>query len=57
MVDFYAGGGNSNTYLDREIKEIKLTGQERADLVEFLESLTGELPPNSGPPQETAQSK
>jgi|SRR5579871_230241 len=57
VVDFYAGGGNSNTYLDREIKEIKLTGQERADLVEFLESLTGELPPNSGPPQETAPSK
>jgi len=26
-VDFYVGGGNSNPYLDREIKEIKLTGQ------------------------------
>jgi cytochrome c peroxidase len=51
VVDFYAGGGNSNLYLDREIKEIKLTGQERSDLVEFLESLTGEVPPDSGPPQ------
>lgn len=54
VVDFYAGGGNSNPYLDREIKEITLTGQERADLVGFLKSLTGELPPDSGPPQETA---
>lgn len=51
VVDFYAGGGNSNPYLDREIKETKLTGQERTDLVEFLESLTGELPPDSGPPE------
>jgi cytochrome c peroxidase len=51
VVDFYAGGGNSNPYLDREIKEIKLTGQERSDLVEFLESLTGEMPPDAGPPE------
>jgi cytochrome c peroxidase len=53
VVDFYAGGGNSNPYLDKEIKEIKLSGQERADLVEFLETLTGEMPPNSGPPHAT----
>lgn len=45
VVDFYAGGGNSNPYLDREIHMIHLTGQERRDLVEFLKSLTGELPP------------
>jgi cytochrome c peroxidase len=51
VVDFYAGGGNSNPYLDKEIKAIKLTGPERADLVEFLKSLTGEMPPNAGPPQ------
>jgi cytochrome c peroxidase len=51
VVDFYVGGGNSNPYLDREIKEIKLTGQERSDLVEFLESLTGEMPPDAGPPE------
>ncbi|HEY6987920.1 MAG TPA: cytochrome c peroxidase [Bryobacteraceae bacterium] len=50
VVDFYAGGGNSNPYLDKEIKEIKLTGRERADLVEFLKSLTGEMPPALGPP-------
>ena len=51
VVDFYAGGGNSNPYLDKEIKTIKLSGQDRADLVEFLKSLTGDLPPNVGPPE------
>ncbi|MBS1799190.1 MAG: c-type cytochrome [Acidobacteria bacterium] len=51
VVDFYAGGGNSNLHLDKNIKTIKLSGQDRADLVEFLESLTGELPPNVGPPE------
>ena len=45
VVDFYAGGGNSNPYLDRDIKAIKLTGQDRRDLIDFLHSLTGELPP------------
>lgn len=51
VVDFYAGGGNSNPYLDPEIKKIQLTGQERADLVEFLYSLTGEIPADVGPPE------
>jgi cytochrome c peroxidase len=53
VVDFYAGGGNSNPYLDKEIKTIHLSGQDRADLVEFLKSLTGEMPPNAGPPENT----
>lgn len=46
VVSFYAGQGNSNPYIDREIKTIHLDGQERSDLVEFLKSLTGKLPPN-----------
>jgi cytochrome c peroxidase len=50
VVDFYAGGGNSNPYLDQEIKTIHLSGQERVDLVEFLKSLTGDISPNVGPP-------
>lgn len=50
VVDFYAGGGNSNPYLDTEMRSIALTGQDRVDLVEFLKSLTGEVPPNVGPP-------
>jgi cytochrome c peroxidase len=44
VVDFYEGGGTSNPQLDPEIHELKLSGQERADLVAFLESLTGGKP-------------
>ncbi|MGC2656984.1 MAG: cytochrome c peroxidase [Bryobacteraceae bacterium] len=50
VVDFYAGGGNSNPYLDKNIKAIHLTGQDRSDLVAFLESLTGDPPKNDTPP-------
>lgn len=50
VVDFYVGGGNSNPYLDKDMKPLNLTSQERADLVAFLESLTGEMPPDVGPP-------
>jgi cytochrome c peroxidase len=51
VIDFYIGGGNSNPYRDKEIHSLDfLTGQERADLQEFLKSLTGEIPPNIGPP-------
>ena len=51
VVDFYVGGGNSNPNLDKEIKSLDfLTKQERADLVTFLESLTGETPANISAP-------
>jgi cytochrome c peroxidase len=50
VVDFYAGGGNSNPHLDKDMKPLDLTSRERDDLVAFLESLTGEMPPNVGPP-------
>lgn len=54
VIDFYIGGGNSNPHLDKEIRPLDfLTGQERADLLAFLEALTGEMPPNVGPPQKT----
>lgn len=49
VVDFYVGGGTSNPHLAKEIKELKLSGQERADLVAFMESLTGEMHLHSGP--------
>lgn len=55
VVDFYAGQGNSNPYLDPEMKKIHLTGRERKDLVAFLQSLTGTIPPDAGPPPETSQ--
>ncbi len=51
VVDFYAGGGNSNPYLDKNMKVIQLSARDRADLVEFLKSLSGEMPANAGPPQ------
>jgi cytochrome c peroxidase len=44
VVDFYAGQGNSNSYLDPEMKKIHLTAQERGDLVEFLQALNGDMP-------------
>ena len=55
VIDYYIGGGNSNPNLDKEIHVLDfLSGQERADLEAFLNSLTGEMPPNVGPPAATA---
>lgn len=51
VVQFYAGGGNSNPYLDKEMKPLNLSARDRADLVEFLKSLSGELPAEAGPLQ------
>ncbi|WP_334241115.1 cytochrome-c peroxidase [Terriglobus sp. ADX1] len=50
VIDFYAGQGNSNPYLDPEMKKIHMSGQDRADLLEFLNALTGDVTPNLGPP-------
>lgn len=51
VIDFYLGGGSSNPQLDKEIKPLILSAQERQDLVAFLESLTGEIPVNVGAPK------
>jgi len=51
VIGFYIRGGNPVRYRDKEIQSIWLSGQDRADLEAFLESLTGEMPPNSGPPE------
>jgi cytochrome c peroxidase len=51
VMDFYIGAGNSNSNLDKQIHALDfLSGQERADLLAFLNSLTGESPANVGPP-------
>jgi cytochrome c peroxidase len=56
VIDYYIGGGNSNQYLDKNVRVLDfLTGQERADLQAFLESLTGEMPANIGPPEPARQ--
>ena len=47
------GGGNSNPHLDNRIRVLDfLSGRERSDLLEFLRSLAGELPPDVGPPDD-----
>lgn len=51
VIDFYLGGGSSNPQLDKEIKPLILSAQEREDLIAFLESLTGEIPANVGAPE------
>ncbi len=42
VVDFYDQGGLPNAHVDPVIKPLKLTEQEKKDLVEFMESLNGE---------------
>ena len=54
VVDYYIGAGNSNPFLDKKIHVLDfLSGQERADLLAFLESLTGDMPADVGPPAPT----
>lgn len=51
VVDFYVGAGNSNDFRDEEIHELDhLSAQERADLIAFMEALSGEYPEDVGPP-------
>lgn len=55
VLDFYIGGGNSNPNLDREVHALDfLSGEERADLIAFLESLTGEVPGSALAPKTSA---
>ncbi len=42
VVDFYDKGGIPNKNLDATMKPLKLTAQEKKDLVEFLKALNGE---------------
>ncbi len=54
----YIGGGNQNPHLDKEIHALDfLTFDERDDLLAFLESLTGKLPPNVDAPADLPQPK
>ena len=54
VVDFYIGGGNSNPHRDKQIRALDfLTRRERDDLLAFLESLTGEIPPDVKAPEKT----
>ncbi len=42
VVDFYDGGGIKNPRQDNTIIPLKLTEEEKEDLIEFLQSLSGE---------------
>ena len=47
----HVGGNNWNSRIDMEIHSLNvLTLDEREDLMRFLDSLNGKLPPNVGPP-------
>lgn len=43
VVNLYNKGGIPNPHLSPKIKPLNLTDQEKADLVEFLKSLSGEM--------------
>ena len=49
VVQFYDRGGVKNPWLSKEVKPLTLTPAEVADLVAFLEALTGEVT-NAEPP-------
>ena len=41
VIDFYDDGGRKNLYLDPEIRPLRLTKEEKTELLVFLKSLTG----------------
>jgi cytochrome c peroxidase len=45
VVDHYRSGGTARPSLSDDIKPVALTEQERADLIAFLDTLTGDLAP------------
>jgi cytochrome c peroxidase len=49
VIDFYAAGGNANPWLDSKIRMVHLTRREKADLLAFLKSLSGEVPSEALP--------
>jgi len=49
VISLYDRGGVPNPHLDRLMLPLHLTATEKADLVEFLKSLTGPVPAVSVP--------
>ncbi|MCS6852815.1 MAG: c-type cytochrome [Gemmataceae bacterium] len=52
VVEHYNKGGIKNPHLDQRMKPLKLTEQEKKDLVEFLKALSGEGWQHIQPPSE-----
>ena len=44
VVDWYDKGGHPNPHLSDKIRPLKLTAEEKADLVEFMKACTGPTP-------------
>lgn len=44
VVEHYNKGGTPNPYLSAKIKPLKLTDQEKQDLVDFMKACSGEFP-------------
>ena len=42
VVEFYDQGGEKNRFLDKKVFPLHLNTQEKADLVAFLQALTGQ---------------
>lgn len=44
VVEWYDRGGHPNPHLDKSIRPLKLSAEEKADLVAFMQALTGDFP-------------
>jgi cytochrome c peroxidase len=44
VVEYYVKGGTPNTNLSKDVVKLKLTPQDKADLVEFMKACSGPLP-------------
>ncbi len=49
VIDYYDRGGLANSNLDPDMKPLKLTQLEKSDMLAFLMSLDGDLPPIRAP--------
>ena len=49
VIEFYDKGGEPNPWLDPKVEPLKLTAQEKADLLAFLKSLEGDWTPEPEP--------
>ena len=43
VVDFYTDGGRQNPFLDRELRPLRLTAEEKQALITFLHGLSGRV--------------
>ena len=49
VIDHYIDGGKGKPNLSPDMKPVKLSKQEKADLIEFLNTLSEEEPPVTFP--------